>query len=90
VNGDENMSDKITASEALYGFGAWLTTLREPITVSQRHDAGIVAELVSEYCKANNLQEPRDDWYKNTVSPATRDTYTDPITAEPIEHVNKL
>lgn len=54
--------DTLTASEALYGFAGWLTSREEPVVFSCRHDAAIAAELVDEYCRANELAEPRPWW----------------------------
>lgn len=61
--------DKLNASEALYGFGGWLTTRGEAITISAQHDASVMAELVNEFCKVNELSEPRDGWDKNLIHP---------------------
>jgi hypothetical protein len=66
------MTDKITASEALYGFMGWLTTREESVTFSHIHDASIAAELVNEFVKANNLAEPRDDWHHHFVFPTNK------------------
>ena len=62
----------LSAAEALYGFVAWLTSLDQPVTFSGHHEAGIGAELVSEFCKANGLPEPRTDWTKALKTPETR------------------
>lgn len=62
--------DKLTASEAVYGFAAWLTTREVPVYFSVTHNAGIAAELVNEFCKANNLKEPRDNWHTHLVHPS--------------------
>jgi hypothetical protein len=61
--------DKLTASEALYGFCGWLTSRAEKTVMSSTDDAGCVAGLVAEFCKANNLQNPRDGWDGNLVHP---------------------
>lgn len=57
---DEECS--LLPSEALFGFCAWLTTRNNPITASSRHDAGEWACLVDEFCKANKLTQPRNNW----------------------------
>ncbi len=57
----------MTAAEALYGFGGWLTTRKNPVTMSSRHDAGVVAELISEFCDRHNFEEPRDHWENNLI-----------------------
>lgn len=63
--------DKMNASEALYGFMGWLTS-RDKVTpeLSARHDAGIAAQLIEEFCKENNLNEPRDGWHNNLIHPS--------------------
>ena len=71
--GNDNM-DKLTASEALFGFMGWLTTLETPVTFSSRHNAAAAAELVDEFCKANKLTEPCDDWELDLVFPSSRST----------------
>lgn len=59
----------LSASEALYGFAGWLTSQKKPIIASSKHDAAIWAEKVDQFCKANNLQEPREGWTKNLNYP---------------------
>lgn len=65
---------ELSASEALFGFMGWLTSLETPVTFSARDYAGTAAELVDEFCKANNLAEPRDGWHENFVYPSSRPT----------------
>ena len=65
---------ELSASEALFGFMGWLTSLETPVTFSARDYAGTAAELVDEFCKANNLAEPRDGWHENFVYPSSRRT----------------
>jgi len=64
------MSDKLTASEAVYGFCEWLTTREEKTTMSAKHDIAIIADLVSKFCADNNLEAPRDHWEKNLKHPS--------------------
>ena len=61
--------DQITASEALYDFMGWLTTRQEVLSVGASHECAPVADVVKEFCAANNLAEPRDGWEKNFVHP---------------------
>jgi hypothetical protein len=53
---------RISPSEALYGFAAWLTTRMNAVTVGDQRDAGEIARLVDEYCRAQGWQPPRDGW----------------------------
>jgi hypothetical protein len=66
----EIMSDKMNAAEAVFGFAAWLTSREKPITISRKHNAAEVADLVKRFCEANNLEEPRDHWSDNLVHPS--------------------
>ena len=61
---------KLTPSEALYGFAGWITTREEKITASAYHDASVWAELVNTFIKENNLDEPRDGWENNLIHPS--------------------
>lgn len=63
--------ETLTASEALYGFVGWLTTRTEGTIMSSRHDASKPACLVAEFCKANNLAEPRENWTDYLTTPPT-------------------
>ena len=56
------MSDKISASEALYGFMGWLTTRDEVLSVGSHHLCGPVADVIKKFCDANSLEAPRDEW----------------------------
>ncbi|MGI9298585.1 MAG: hypothetical protein ACR2QC_11920 [Gammaproteobacteria bacterium] len=59
----------MTSSEALYGFVGWLTSRETPVIASKIHDAAIWAEMVDDFCMANELPEPRDGWEKSLVFP---------------------
>jgi hypothetical protein len=62
--------NELTGSEALFGFCVWLTSREQPVTLSSRHDAAIVAELLREFCARNNLAPPREGWEKRLAVPA--------------------
>jgi len=64
------MTKTLTASEALYGFIAWLTCRDEQTVMSAQDDSAPVADLVERFCKENSLAEPRDGWENNIVIPA--------------------
>lgn len=59
--------DKLIASEAVYGLLGWLTSRKEAVTLGSQHNAAIAAELAGEFCKANDLAEPRAEWGKNLL-----------------------
>lgn len=62
--------DKLTASEAVYGFVAWLTTRTERTVMSASDDAALPCDLVSTFCDENDLSDPRQDWAENLVHPS--------------------
>ncbi|MBW2998757.1 hypothetical protein KY321_04415 [Candidatus Woesearchaeota archaeon] len=53
------VKETLSPSEAVFGFAGWLTARDEPVTMSSKHDAAIVAELVSTFIEKQNLEEPR-------------------------------
>lgn len=64
------MNDNLTAAEAVYGFAAWLTCRDEPTVMSSTDDAAPIADLVAQFCKENNLADPRDGWENNLIHPS--------------------
>lgn len=63
----------MSASEAVFGFVAWLTSRSERITMSSKDEAGVACDLVVEFCKTNHLAEPRTGWTDALIHPAARD-----------------
>ena len=61
------MSD-ISASEAVFGFAAWLTCLEHPVILGAKHDAAIAAELAELWCQTNTLSPPRDGVYPQNIT----------------------
>ena len=72
------MDEKITASEALFGFMGWLTCRREVVTFSAAHNAAEAADLVKRWCETNNIPGPRDEVYPNNI------TQPEPLTANSV------
>lgn len=63
-------TDKLTASEAIYGFAAWLTTRPERTIFGSIDDCAHIAQLCAAYIKNNELAPPREFWYsKNLENP---------------------
>lgn len=62
------MNEKITASEALFGFMGWLTCRHETITLGSSQDAAIAADLVKQWCETNNLPYPREGVYPMNIT----------------------
>lgn len=56
------VSPPLSGSEAVFGFAAWLTSQPVPVIASARHDAGVWAKLVQQFCDAQGLAEPRNGW----------------------------
>ena len=60
----------LTPYEALMGFAGWLTSRKEPVTMSTRHDAALPAELVHLFAMANQLaEEVSEHWPRNLRHP---------------------
>ena len=60
--------ESLSPSESLYGFGGWLTTREEPITIGRKYDAGIVAELIDEFIQKQKLKKPKEHWERALIS----------------------
>ena len=56
------MDDKLTGSEAIYGFCAWLTTREIRTVMSAIDDAAPIVELITTFIEKNNLPMPRDNY----------------------------
>lgn len=63
------MTDSITASEALYGFTAWLSCRKENITLGQSQNPIVIPPLIAAYCKANDLNAPRNNYAEHLIIP---------------------
>lgn len=58
---------RVLPSEAVYMFAAWLSTREKTLTVGERYECSGLAELVNQFCKANNLEPTRDDVYPHNL-----------------------
>ena len=63
------MSDTLNASEAVYGFAAWLTCRKEKTVMSAADDAAVISDLVAQFCETNNLPEVSSQWPKHLIHP---------------------
>jgi hypothetical protein len=63
------MKDKLTASEAIYGFCAWLTTRDEKTIMSASDDSAPIPVLIEQFCKTNGLETPREYWHNHLTHP---------------------
>ena len=59
----------ISASEALYAFCGWMSNMKNPVVFSREHQPCRVADFIEEFCRQNNLPEPREGWDKK-LNPA--------------------
>lgn len=64
------MDERMSASEAIFGFMAWLTTRDETLVVGVTYATSAeVVDLIGKFCETNDLAEPRDGWEENLVHP---------------------
>jgi len=61
--------DKLSGSEAIFGFCAWLTTRKKVTTMSSNHNAAPIVDLITQFCETNKLHEIRDHWADNLTPP---------------------
>ena len=64
--------DRLSASEAVYGFAAWLTTRKEAVVLGRKHNSALIASLVAKFCETNGLSKTREGWEKNLLHPVLR------------------
>ena len=56
-------SRRLSGSEAVFGFAAWLSAKDEMLDPNvQMDDCAMWAEWAKEFCDTNNLAEPREEW----------------------------
>lgn len=58
----------LNATEALYGFGGWLTSRPERVVFSSNNDAALMAELINAYADMQSLPAVRESWNELLVS----------------------
>jgi hypothetical protein len=63
------MLDKLSPSEAVFGFAGWLTSRKCKTIMSSSDDAAPIADLVQQFCEENDLPSPRDGWENNLIHP---------------------
>uniref|UniRef100_A0A6M3K5Q6 Uncharacterized protein n=1 Tax=viral metagenome TaxID=1070528 RepID=A0A6M3K5Q6_9ZZZZ len=64
------MSNQLTASEAIFGFCAWITTRKEKLSVGANEDCSPIVKLIDEFCGINDLEEPRENYTDYLDMPA--------------------
>lgn len=80
------MADKLTASEAVYGFVGWLTKQPDVIKMGAGENCSPVCDAIGVFCKENKLADPRDGWENNLIHP--RGECSGPATGAPINKVD--
>ena len=65
----EQTAGILSPSEALYGFTGWLTA-SDKVLLAGLDDCAWWAEKVAEFCKVNDLPEPREGWATNLIHPS--------------------
>jgi deoxyinosine 3'endonuclease (endonuclease V) len=60
---------EMNASEAVYGFAAWLSCRPQTVKFGSRCNCAPLAELVKQFCDTNKLKEPRKNWQKRLTHP---------------------
>jgi hypothetical protein len=60
---------EMKAADALYGFVAWLTTRKKPITFGANHECGVAAEAVSIFLKKQGEEDVSDEFPNTFIMP---------------------
>ncbi len=67
---DRITKERLPAADALFGFGAWLTTRGEIVTFSGKHEcSGTMVDLIGEFMEANNLPDVSEAYPGNFKMP---------------------
>jgi hypothetical protein len=61
---------RVSPSEAVFAFAAWLTCRPGTLNVGSRHDAGRMAELAGEYIRSQSWSQPRNGVFPHNIEPA--------------------
>jgi len=60
---------KLSGSEALFGFIAWLTTNGKNYSIGPDKDCAVWPPLIREFCETNGLDDPSHDWAEYLTHP---------------------
>lgn len=67
--------DKLSASEALFGFCSWLTTRNSITEIGASKECGPIVDLITQFMKENRLTKPREGWHHNLIHPSGECSY---------------
>lgn len=67
--------DKLTASEAIFGFCGWLTTRKEVTKMGSGENCAGIPDLITQFLWENDLDLPRDGWENNLIHPSGECSY---------------
>lgn len=73
----DSLNNKLTGSEAIYGLLGWLTAHPQEVRLGANHTVEPAVGYVDEFCKVNNLAEPRDGWTSRLTMPPYIDVKPD-------------
>ena len=62
-------SKRLSASEALYTFCAWLSTREQAVVMGCDHEVGEVPYLIESFIDGNGLDQPRDGFEDLIIFP---------------------
>jgi hypothetical protein len=62
--------NELSASEALFGFGGWLSTRPEVLQVGGHFECPPVVDVIKRFIDANRLPPPRDGWDERLTHPS--------------------
>ena len=60
---------RVLPSEAICGFVGWITTRKEVVVVSRKHDCSDIVRLVEEFCDAQGYEPPRNRIFPKNIVP---------------------
>ena len=60
---------RLNPAESVFGFAGWLTTRKQEVTLSSKHNAAPVADLVKRFIDENHLGDVSERWPRNLTHP---------------------
>ncbi len=69
MNKSKKKKKQLSGSEAIYGFCGWLTCRKERTIMGSSEECAMIPDLIEKFCKANNLENPSENWHAILVHP---------------------